>query len=267
MKKRIVSILLAAAMCASVYACGATQNTNTQPKTETVSTDSAVDSASLESETTTDENTEETVSDGDIPSETITTVTEYPEQIESAKDCNNTLILLMNHDKEYGNASKEISDTGYFYNTISGGARVSQHYENVSENASVSKFYDEVASVKELLGGYGTTIFATTAEDIESYSIELATGDDGTLSVISVAGQALYSEDTFNGITIGANYDTPADYIDGYGYSGLIFYVQDDSGKNIGICLLANYNEEDDATLSDAATDASSANETVKETE
>lgn len=248
MKKKVVSILLTVAMCVSVYACGTTQNTNTQPKTETAST------------------ADETVSNGDTSSKTITTVTEYPEKIESAKDFNNTLILLMNHDKEYGNASKEISDTGYFYNTISGEARVSQHYENVSENASVSKFYDEVASVKELLGDYSTTIFATTAEDIEPYSIELATGDDGALSVISVAGQALYSEDTFKDVTIGTNYDAPADYTDGYGYSGLIFYVQDDSGKNIGICLLANYNKEDDATLSDAATDASSTNETAKET-
>ncbi len=277
MKKRVISVFLTITMLVSVYACGKTQNIQAQPKTEETKVNSASEVLPAEETQTEESALEETVSDGNIEEVTdnteetvekkITSVTEYPKEIKTAKDLNNTLTLLMNHDKEYGNVSTEKSDTGYFYNIISNGTRTSQYYENVADNASVNKFYNEVQSVKKLLGDYDTIIFATTTKDVESYSIELTSGDDGALSVVSVFGQALYSEDIFKDITIGTNYDAPADYIDGYGYSGLIFYVQNDNGKNIGICLLANYNEEDDTTLSDASADASSTDETDTETE
>lgn len=224
-KKVITGLLLSVAI--ALVGCGNSTPTNQN----LVIDDSTTETSVVSNEVTYDE---------DVASAIAESQKNLPSQAKSADDINAWLIQLEKDCQSFGTNRAFDGYNGTFTATMLYNSYTVTFQTDVDEMEGLTAFRSEAEEFfNQLDDKYRNIIFYSTEND---FYYELIHYDDRVDAYSSTTNA--FPSDIFT--EIGYNYDDYAEYSDETGYSGRIFYVQDKDGKNVGIAIMLNYNEEDD---------------------
>lgn len=224
-KKVITRLLLSTAI--AFVGCGNSTSTNQNLVTDNSATGTSVIPNKI-------------TYDKDVASAIAESQKNLPSQAKSADDINTWLIQLEKDCQSFGTNRTFDGYNGTFTATMLYNSYTVTFQTDVDKMEGLAAFRSEAEEFfNQLDNKYKNIIFYSTKND---FYYELIHYDDRVDAYSSTTNA--FPSDIFK--EVGYNYDDYTEYSDETGYSGRIFYVQDKDGKNVGIAIMLNYNEEDD---------------------